>query len=383
MNHTKDLIKSIKTNLTDDTRFFWLRIVAVIGLLSSLLLSAPAWSPERTFPLSPIITRLTMLPASQDALFLLVLVSLTAGLFRTNFRKYLLSTGLVALLLLLLLDITRLQPWVLHYCAVLFLFSSLIDKDITSSKILDASRLIVGGIYFWSGLQKLNYYFFTTTFPWFTEHLWLPFGDAGSTLAIFASFFVPFIEMTLAIGLFTKRFRKLSVFGSALMLLLVLISLGPTGHNWNSAVWPWNIAIFGMVFLLFFNTNFSLPEFIVRLKGNLVAYVMIFTFWVVPAGNLVGFTDNYLAWSLYSGKVPEASILGNHSFLATLSPKTEGGELRFVAWTLDSMNLVPYPENRVFIDVFENICNKYTAQPMTLVIEEKKHQRLYKCNGVY
>ncbi len=253
---------------------------------------------------------------------------------------------------------------------------------------MDAARLIVGGIYFWSGIQKLNLRFFTEIFPWFTESLWQPFGDTGVYLVIFIvliALFVPFIEALIAIGFFVRRFRSLAITGSILMFITVMIGVGPFGNNWNISVWPWNIAMLGMVFILFSSFKLNFTEFVSRLRKNKLAWIVIFIFWVVPAGNFVGITDNYLSWSLYSGTVPEASILGNQFFLTSLSPLAKDDELLFKHWTTDELNLVPYPENRVFIDIFEQLCNRYNPQPITLIIKSYSVRniesvRSYECN---
>lgn len=382
MLNPKKLLRRTLTSLSEQTRVFWLQTIALVGLLSSLLLSASAWSAERTFPLTPILGELETSHLSQDGLFFITIFSLATGIFRTKFRKYLITLGLVSLMIFVALDITRLQPWILHYCAVLFLFSAFVSKgSFTAPNILNVARIIVGGIYFWSGIQKLNYRFFTEVFPWFTEHLWSPFGLTGAYAIVFIGLFVPFIEAFFALGLYTKRFRKISIIGSIMMLILVLSSIGPFGHSWNSSVWPWNIAIFSMVIILFFGTNFSLRDFLNQICTSRLAYLMIFIFWIMPAGNLFGLTDNYLSWSLYSGKVPEAYLQGSQDFLETLSPSAKAGELSFVQWTLSDINLVPYPEKRVFIDVFSSICNNNKDQHLTLTIEKYQNvKEVYECN---
>lgn len=369
--------------IPEETKVLYLQTIAIAGLITSLLLSAKAWSTERSFPLSPVFSGPEVSAGLHDGLFLITILSLAGGLFRTQFRKYLIALGLVSLLTLVSLDINRLQPWVLHYFAILFLFSSFVSKRFfTALSVLNVARIIVGGIYFWSGIQKINYRFFTEIFPWFTEHLWSPFGLAGAYTIVFIGLFVPFIESFFALGLFTRKFRNISITGSVLMLIVVLSSIGPFGHGWNSSVWPWNIAIFSMVILLFYGYRFSFSDFINQIRGNWLAYMMIFVFWIMPAGNLFGLTDNYLSWSLYSGKVPEASIQGNQEFLLSISQKAKDGELTFVQWTLDDLNLVPYPENRVFLDVFKNLCTNNTT-PLTLTIREyPDNEVIYECNSI-
>jgi len=238
--------------LEDKQRLYWIQNILIAGLLFGLLLSSSAWSTDRTYPLTPIINDFEISSESQDLLFLIKLISLVIGLLSIRFRRHLLGVALLSLTTLVLLDITRLQPWILHYGAILFLFSFLIPhKYYSKSNILNALRIIIVGIYFWSGIQKINSRFFTEIFPWFTEPIWMPFGEIGAYLIIIIALFVPFIEAGMAVGLLTKKFRNISIIGCGMMLLTVILSIGPLGHNWNSSVWPWNFAIFAMVFLLF------------------------------------------------------------------------------------------------------------------------------------
>lgn len=375
-------IQTLKEN-----RYQLLHSITVIGLVASIFLSHAAWSTDRTYPLSPLVAGISAPGYVHTGLLLLTILSLVYSLFSTRLCPLLLTLGTGALSILVLLDITRLQPWVFHYVAILLLFSLAVPRHYTETRVLDAARIVLAGIYFWSGVQKLNARFFSEIFPWFTEKLWLPFGNTGLSVALFVGLLVPFIEALFALGFLTKRFRTGALVGAACMLVLVLASIGPTGHNWNSSVWPWNIAIFGTAVTLFWGLETTFVAFIIRQRHNVLAWVMGFVFWLLPLGNFVGLTDNYLSWSLYSGKVPEAAILGNQEFLQTISPTAADDELRFIRWSMNDLNLVPYPEKRVFISLFDSVCQTYPDEPLTLKIESNfggnsnfNHQRSYSCN---
>lgn len=143
------------------------------------------------------------------------------------------------------------------------------------------------------------------------------------------------------------------------MIFVVLLSIGPLGHNWNSSVWPWNIAIFLMVIVLFFKTDFTMKEFFTRTKQNTVGLVLFGIFWLLPIGNMFGFVDHYISWSLYSGHVPEATLYGDQLLLSSLSSAAQDGELAYTYWTIETMNQIPYPEERVFHAVFKEVCNDF------------------------
>jgi len=279
-----------------------------------------------------------------------------------KYRAHAIGIALSCLIVLSLLDITRFHPWVFHYFGILLLFSGLL-KHTAHEQILDAARIIVGGIYFWSGIQKINPHFFTSVFPWFTQPFWENQPEFVFLALVSLGLFVPLIEICFAIGLFSRKFRLVSILGSTAMILLVLAALGPLGHNWNSSVWPWNIAIFLMVVVLFYKTTFTLPEFFTRLKKNYVAWGMVFIFWLLPVGNNFGLVDDYLAWSLYSGTVAEATLIGDQLILETLSPLAENNQLIFQQWSIESMNQAPYPEPRVFFSIFATVCTQFNDDP--------------------
>jgi hypothetical protein len=147
---------------SDKTRFKLLLYISSIGFFCSLVLSTTAWSTARTYPLSPVLENFVIPTFFQTLLLYFVISGLLFSLFSTRLRQPALAISLSSLLLLVLVDVTRLQPWVLHYSAILILFSAFIPKKyFSTSYVLDAARLTIGGIYFWAGIQKLNARFFT------------------------------------------------------------------------------------------------------------------------------------------------------------------------------------------------------------------------------
>jgi hypothetical protein len=196
-------------------------------------------------------------------------------------------------------------------------------------------------------------------FPWFTKSIWQPLPEILAGAALLLGFLAPLIEIAFALGFFSRRYRNYAILGSASMLVLVLVAIGPLGNDWNSVVWPWNLAIFAMVLALFAGTTFSFKAFWHRARVSATCLVAFALFWVVPLGNLFGITDHYLSWSLYSGHVPEATLTGDPETLAALSQTASGTQLSFARWSLDSVHVVPYPEHRVFRAIFQSVCENY------------------------
>ena len=355
-----------------ERRFAVLLQLTSLGLLLGLIITITAWIGIRSYPLSAMISGLSAPPFLHTTIFFLLLVSLFGALSIKKYQPLCVGVSFLLLLFLITLDITRLQPWILHYTGILLIgFCLLLMRNYQAStqRALDAAAILLGGIYFWSGLQKINAAFFLEVFPWFTEHLSSPFGELGQTLFGTLGFFVPFLEIGLALGLFTKRFRNISLIGCGMMLILVLSAIGPFGQSWNSSVWPWNVIIYLSVVALFWKNPDTVQSFLARQKNNSLAALAFLVIWVVPVGNVYGLTDHYLSWSLYSGRVPTAILVGNQEFLVTLSPLAKDGALRFEHWTTSTLNLVPYPQERVFKSIFATLCKTYPEQNLSLEIK--------------
>lgn len=363
------------TRLTSSRRRSLLLFVTILGLFSSLLLTTELWEGgARNYPLVPIIPGFRVIPLLSTLLLAGSAATLSAALVCTRFRGWLVLVGTTALLVLVAADITRLQPWVFHYTAVLLCIAYSFLRPLPAGSLLDAGRILIAGIYVWSGIQKMNLAFMAGIFPWFTEPLWSPFGAFGLHTTLTLGIFVPFLETAFGIGFLFKRTRTLSLFAAAGMLVVVLASIGPFGHDWNSSVWPWNIAIFATALILFYRTDFTITTLWSRSKYSLLAWVTGIVFWIMPLGSFIGVVDHYLAWSLYSGTVPEARLIAQPSLLERISPTASNGELLFVRWVHNDLNVVPYPEPRVFEHVHAQLCDRYPNEPIELQIHTYRHQ---------
>jgi predicted DCC family thiol-disulfide oxidoreductase YuxK len=361
------------------SRIYWLFLITNIGLLSSVLLTLPLWGSDRTYPLVPVYDALGSLSPLSVILSGLLILSLLMGLWSKRFIPYFCLSSAVLLFSLILLDITRLQPWVWQYGVLLALLSFWKpNQEARGIELLDAARFVVVGIYFWSGIQKLNVAFFTEVFPWFTEPIWRPFGESALVIMMGLGLLIPFIEAGFALGFLTRRFRNISLYGAVAMLTLVVVCL-MLGHEWNSSVWPWNFAIISMALTLFIGSQDSLQTILRRSLKNRFALATIGLFIILPAGNLVGITDHYLSWSLYSGHVPTAYLTAPTAVLTELAPEAtliaprgDVATLPFVRFSTTVLNAVPYPEERVFLNLFASLCTSYPeAYPLTLTLETR------------
>jgi uncharacterized membrane protein YphA (DoxX/SURF4 family) len=369
-------------------RLLMLRVALPLALLAGILLSPKLWLSSRDFPVAPLAELFPELESPLDALVFAVLIAALVLTVIARLPRPFLGLIVVTLVLMVLLDQTRLQPWVYQY---LFMFGALAlvagrGSGPDSDAALRTVRLIVAATYVWSGAQKLNVSFADEIFPWFAEPFVdvLPFistGDLPTWLGVFAAV----VELGLGAGLLWSRTRRLAVAGLILMHVLILISL--VSHNWNSVIWPWNVAMPLFLVMLFWGTggwhrrapggrwrtririrrlgSQLFGEGMARSQRTLyLSVVMLFA--VLPLLSFFGGWESFLSSSLYSGNIQRATIIVDGEvaeLLPTgvqdeLRPGPEGrASLSVSDWALSDLNVPPYPEPRVFHAIAERVCD--------------------------
>ncbi len=348
-----------------------LKLAVVAGLFSGLLLSRNLWVSTRSYPLTPVLPFLTLGFPFDYAVFaalllLLILIAIAA-------RPAKLICAFVALAVLwTLFDQSRWQPWFYQYVFMLaalgFWFANRTDPP-KSKSALDACRLIVVCVYFWSGVQKLNPGFVNDIFPWMLAPLVrsLPAADAARLQPLALA--VPLVEMGIALGLLTRKFRNLAVLAAVAMHSLVLASIGPWGLNYNNVVWPWNVVMIVSVGLLFWRAN-EVRALDVLWRNELTFQKLVLVLFALsPALSLVNRWDNYLSFALYAGNRNSAAIYMTPSVASRLpddvqelvtepaSRNPPGPDaLSITDWSWGTLNVPPYPEVRIFKNIGRQVC---------------------------
>lgn len=365
-------------------RVFYLKATATIGLMTGLFFSMNLWAGERVFPLAPVWSGMPAIPlAVGTTLFALMIGSLLAALVSPKPQKFIFSAlGIGAVLALS--DQMRLQPWFCHFffmLATLGLFSWNHADTEKREAVLHTSRLIVASLYFFSGLQKVNVAFMVGIFPWMIEPISRFLPDILRGLPVALGVAVPFIEMAIGIGLLTKRWRKYAIAGAFAMLGIVLTALGPLGHDWNSVVWSWNVAMALFVVILFWRIGDVSFRDILWTRNFPFQKAVFVLFVIMPALSFFNLWDSYPSSALYSGNTNSAQIYISESLKGKLPAeaeryviKTETGrnELDFFNWSFRELNVPPYPEARVYEAIARDICRYADAESdLSLVVHGK------------
>lgn len=370
----------------------------VAGLVSGLALCPRLWLSDREYPLAPVVESLPPIPPPWDlGLYaLLILLVLAAGLL-PNPRIAIVASVVVAAIGCVG-DQNRLQPWLYVYSLLLIALATvpwgrfvtarelmrvgdgkaLVDSDDQerAGMALRMAQIIVASLYMWSGIQKFNLGFVEQVFPSLVDPItgWLPTTTREAVHAL--GYGVPFIEASLGVGLVVRRTRKAAVVGIVAMHVFNMAALGPWGRDYNSVVWPWNIAMASITVALFGNTRNAVFTPIFR-RGWLLAKAISVLVIVMPAFGLVGLWDAYLSASLYSGNntlaaialTPWAAQQLPPSAMACLTPRKDGAyNLRLLQWALRDLNVPAYPEERTHRQVARSVVTRYDLPPSDVVL---------------
>lgn len=272
--------------------------LVILFFFLSFFISYQLWGAERQFPMFPIVSGLENQNLLNLILPYLVLFSGVAGILRPD--KRLIVTFVFTLLLSIAFDQMRLQPWVYFY--LLCLSSSVFCKTWSDQKKF--LRVMFIGLYFWSGVQKLNPHFDDVVFESILIDGFKLKSISQIELGRKISMLVPIIEIAIAIFLFMPKLKKTGVIIAVLShsFIIYYLTFGLFG-NW--VVVPWNL--FMIVCLLFIIYPDKAPKTLP--KNVAIQVVTILCLFVFPIGKILGFTDQSLSFSLYDGTYKHAYIL--------------------------------------------------------------------------
>jgi hypothetical protein len=378
------------------SRIFWLKTMITVVFCAGLALSPHLWIGPRTYPLAPALNFLPSSTYLVDIFLYAAVFALAAAIIVSAKPQKFIFSFLGILLFFCLLDQTRWQPWVYQYIFLLValaLFSWDSDDVAGRKRTLNVARLIVASTYVFSGLQKVNLHFINFDFPSLLE----PITNALPAAAIplhYMGMAAPFIQIGFGVGLLTRKFRRVSLILAVSMHAFILAMLGPFGQNWNDVVWPWTGAMAGLDILLFTSDqDFSFREILWTNRYPYHACVLAL-FAILPFLSFFNLWDSFLSSALYSGNLTEAFIYttdrGKASLPASIrtyfvhtSPDTN--VLNFQQWAVEDLNVLPYPETRVYRQIAQAVCAKtqFVSDVVLLVREQRmfssKAEVSYRC----
>jgi hypothetical protein len=360
-----------------ERRVAWLRLVLLVSCGVSLIASAPLWLNSREFPVLPILPGFPVLMAPWDAWFfgaMLLSLVLAAWVYRLAVTAFLVM-GFFAFCE----DQNRSQPWFYMYWVMLLL--TLWPPRIAVA----ACQLSISAVYIWSGIQKCSPHFFGGEPAWFVAPAanWHLPGVVIDLLR-WAVATAPFVEIGIGVGLWSKRFRRAAIVAVFLVHGSALLFLGPLGHNYNWIVWPWNVAMIGLVVVLFGRWESKagklsgVGEAFGLLRRSKGALAVVALYGLLPILSYVGLWDSYFSFAVYAENAATANVFVTQKFAdrlpphvrsfvrpfsQTYDPQFQGPlVLMYGAWCYKELHVTFIPEPRVYHALFLAL-RRYSQEP--------------------
>lgn len=353
------------TTATDDPAAATLNPAARWLALAGLALIGatwPLWTGTSSFPQVPLLSALRPTPLLVDWT---LLAGLIAAWIVVLWRPAPQRVGRAALLvaattlgLLILLNQHRLQPW-----AWQFLIVALLIGSATPAVALAGWRWLAVSIYFWSALSKLDVTFFHSHGPFLLEGLFRALGSSNAlglwseTARSRLAAAIPLSELTVALMLAVPQTRLFGLVAAIAMHLVLLLALGPFGHDHQAGVLLWNLFFIGQNLLLFARPAIPCPARRDQSAGSRLAWLAACVAIALPALEPFGGWDHWPGWAVYASRpervyvsVAEADAdrLPDHlqPWLEPAGPFEPWRQLRIDRWSLSAVGAPIYPQDR-------------------------------------
>lgn len=339
------------------------RFRAAIGLATILMLalSWPLWVEGSGFPRVPFLPALPTPPAGASrVLFGLLIATIAAGIARRSW----LGVAAAILLLLILGDQHRFQPW-----AYQFLMAALALAATSASRAVGLCRLFLIALYFHSGLSKLDVSFCDELGLRFLETAANPFGLHPSAwptaLRRGAVLAMPAAELVIALGLAFRPTRRAGLVGAVGLHATLIAILGPWGLGHSPIVLAWNAALI-VEDLILFGTDVAGPTGGEARPAPIVTTAFVLAA-LLPFGERRGRFDTWPAFALYAShaervdvSIPEAELGALPASIRRFA-RGDGAWRRIdlTAWSRAARGVPVYPQGRAALGVAESLAARY------------------------
>lgn len=280
-------------------RVKWIYNFLLLGLLGCIAISFNLWMPH-----SPIPAYLALpfeIPAEIQWIGLVLFLGGIA--FSLLMKRWILvpMISLLGLIILIVSDLNRLQPWIYFSLIVwipLWWYPIHYYKFKSWDSVLNALRWILILVVLWSGINKLNVYYFGYVSAYLTDGLSSLFGLKPGSLR-FLAWGAPVLQILSSLLLLLPRFRTLALVALTGIQLFGVLLISAV-NQWNFAIIPWNIAVLGMFWLCFYRINNRWNDFSIRKKPILQLLVLAVA--ILPALGKIVPIPPALTFHLYSGQ---------------------------------------------------------------------------------
>lgn len=349
---------------------YYISLCVSLAFVAGILVSWPLWIYTPEFPDAPVFPTDEIFQPPFDRIILIAFILLLSLFTFLKNRTWYLWTFLLLAFLLLAGDQNRWQPWVFEY--VLILGAGLMYKN-DDKKNMFAVRIILSGIYLWSGLQKFNENYFVDTAYWIMEP-WDNFFGWKHRAGIVA-WIIPPLEVVVGIGILFQRTRRISAWILVCMHLFIMFNMGIL-KDYNWVIQPWNICNILLLYLLFIRDhNWEFDAFKKQLRSSVVLKLLFVLVFIMPAFSLFNKWDSYLSSRLYSGNSSNGYAFISENLKNSLPDhlsklvqyKDSNAYIYINNWAMEDLHIPCYPEKRVYMKAVERI-RSYTSYPEECVL---------------
>ena len=350
--------------MTTAQRLRLARVLTAAALLATFWIARGLWLDHPYFGTIPVFEGLPRLASPVDAVVLGVLAALLlpALLLERPGKWVLVWCGLFAARCAW--DRITWQPYLYQYFFMLLVLG--LAEGRRERDGLNALRLVLVSVYFWSGVAKFNHQFLEDgVVRILTGVVSEPWIERLQSVALA----IPILETAMALGLLTSRFRVPAVVLALGMHASILAMIGPLGLDYNHVVWPWNLVMMGLLPLLFLGGEPSVAKEVLGLREGTPPFhwaVLVF-FGVCPALAKRGLWDEYLSFELYAASEPRGTLFVTEavaermpaSAREQLVPARAGGfalYLRLVYWSETELGAFAPPNAAVYRHVARRFC---------------------------
>lgn len=360
-------------------KLYWTKNTIAIGFLIPLVITRKLWfgASSRFYALTPVHEALPRIDYPLDH-FLVILMAVLLSLI------VLLPNPRSAIWLFIgicvpysFLDQSRWMPYNYQFVAMFLPFAFFnwkpeSDKAVAEAKwqrICAMLSIVVLGIWFWSGIHKINMRYFAVGYPWLLSPFTKLLPEHFLSWIYATAFVSTLVESGGALLLLFKKTRRLGVLVITAMHIVILLAFGPLGHSFNHSVWSWNVAMLVFLWLFFWNNSYLSARDILlgtgKLGNGILHKILLFLFVIMPVLSHFDKLDDFFAHKLYSWSTKEAEIeLLSERVINELPEEMRPWihqleERKFVhvlEWSYSLFESPPYHADRVFKSIFHATC---------------------------
>lgn len=350
-------------------------------MLVMLILSWPLWIERGEFPRIPFFAGFPGLTGSVSILTFAILVTALAFATAGIAWRTALTLGIGILVVLILGDQHRFQPWTYQFMMV-----GLLLVCLPPARALTYARWWFAALYLYSGLSKFDVSFCNELGHLFLATAVRPLGldpAAWPTAARVAAILVmPLWEIGVAVALLVPQARRIGLAAALVLHGTLLAILGPWGLQHSTIVLVWNGAMMVEVAILFWPKFAGSEEEANRPHRRWTELLVQVLFWgavVLPLGERWGWFDAWPSHALYASHVERTEVFLHEAQWDELTPELQrhlappGADAwrRFdlTAWSRASRGVPVYPQGRACNGLAEAIAARYGGRLLIKVVQ--------------